>query len=64
MSSREKEMTRLAKLYAEYLNGPIGKGVLDRLREGESFTIRSQDDVLRFTKLRGRAVVNVMKGYP
>jgi hypothetical protein len=59
MDLRRKEIERLAKLYMEYLNGPLGKGVLDRLKEGESFTIRSTDEVMRVTKLAGKAIVLV-----
>jgi len=58
---RVKELKRLAALYEEYLNSPLGKGVLDRLREGESYVMKTQDDVIQFTKLEGKAIVHVMK---
>jgi hypothetical protein len=58
---RVKELKRLAALYQEYLNSPLGKGVLDRLREGESYVMKTQDDVIQFTKLEGKATVHVMK---
>lgn len=61
---RVKELKRLASLYEEYLNSPMGKGVLDRLREGESYMMKTQDDVIQFTKTEGRAVVYVTKGTP
>lgn len=61
---RVKELKRLASLYEEYLNSPLGKGVLDRLREGESFMMKTQDDVIRFTKTQGKAVVYVTKTSP
>ncbi|MFW9908049.1 MAG: hypothetical protein ACFFEF_05700 [Candidatus Thorarchaeota archaeon] len=59
MDKRRKEMERLAKLYIEYLNGPFGKNVLARLKEGESFTILSKYELLRVTKEQGKAVVLV-----
>jgi hypothetical protein len=58
---RVKELKRLAALYEEYLNSPLGKGVLDRLREGESYVMRTREDVIQFTKLEGKAIVHVMK---
>jgi len=61
---RVKVLRRLAALYEEYLNSPLGKGVLDRLREGESYVMKTQDDVIQFTKTQGKAVVQVMKGGP
>lgn len=61
MSSREEEIARLAKTYGQYLNGPLGKPVLRRLKEGETFTIKTERDLLRVTKLEGRAIVRVEK---
>ncbi|MHA2285802.1 MAG: hypothetical protein ACXABZ_08010 [Candidatus Thorarchaeota archaeon] len=50
----------MAKMYVEYLNGPLGKGVLGRLKEGESFSLRSQKETLKVTKKRGRAEVVII----
>jgi len=60
MSSREQEIAKIAKMYSKYLNGPLGHGVMDHLKEGESFTIRSQDEMLEIVKQKGRAVVKVI----
>ncbi len=60
MSSREQEIAKIANMYSKYLNGPLGRGVMDHLREGESFTIRSKDEMLEIVKLDGRAVVKVL----
>ncbi|MFW9835344.1 MAG: hypothetical protein ACFFEK_15190 [Candidatus Thorarchaeota archaeon] len=60
MSSREQEIAKIARMYARYLNGPLGHGVMDHLEEGESFTIRSQDEILEIMKLKGKAVVKVV----
>jgi len=61
MSSREQEIAKIAKMYARDLNGPLGHGVMDHLKEGESFTIRSQDEMLEIIKKKGKAVVKVLE---
>ncbi len=61
MSSREQEIAKIAKLYTRYLNGPLGHGVMDHLNEGESFTIRSQDEMLEIIKQNGKAVVKILE---
>jgi len=61
MSSREQEIAKIAKMYARYLNGPLGHGVMDHLKEGESFTIRSQDEKLEIIKRKGKAVVKILE---
>ena len=60
MSSREQEIAKIAKMYTRYLNGPLGHGVMDHLKEGESFTIRSQDEMLEIIKQKGKAVVKIL----
>lgn len=61
MSSREQEIAKIAKMYTRYLNGPLGHGVMDHLKEGESFTIRSQDEMLEIIKQKGKAVVKILE---
>lgn len=61
MSMREREVNKIAQMYLKYLNGPLGGGVMEHLKEGESFTIRSQDEMLRISKLQGKAVVRVIQ---
>ncbi|MFW9964278.1 MAG: hypothetical protein ACFFCX_11980 [Candidatus Sifarchaeia archaeon] len=61
MSSREQEIAKIANMYSRYLNGPLGRGVMDHLKEGESFTIKSQFEVLEIMKLNGKAVVRVIE---
>ncbi len=61
MSMREQEIAKIAKMYARYLNGPLGHGVMDHLKEGESFTIRSQDEMLEIVKQKGKAVVKILE---
>ncbi|MFX1559930.1 MAG: hypothetical protein ACFFBL_05045 [Promethearchaeota archaeon] len=61
MLSREQEIAKIAKMYAKYLNGPLGRGVMDHLKEGESFTIRSMDEIVEIIKRDGKAVVKVLE---
>ena len=60
MSMREKELTKITQLYLNYLNGPLGKGVMVHLKEGESFTIRAHDELFRISKLKGKATVKIL----
>ena len=60
MSTREQEIAKIAKMYVRYLNGPLGHGVMDHLKEGESFTIRSQKEMLKIIKQKGTAVVEIL----
>lgn len=43
--------------FTRYLNGPMGKTVLDNLDEGEHFILQTSEHTLRITKRNGRAVV-------
>ena len=52
-SAEEKVVAR----FTRYLNGPMGKTVLDNLEEGESFILQTSEHTLRITKRNGRAVV-------
>ena len=52
-SSEERIVTR----FTRYLNGPMGRTVLDNLEEGESFILQTSEHTLRITKRQGRAVV-------
>ncbi len=61
MSMREKELSKITQLYLNYLNGPLGKGVMAHLKEGESFTIRAHDELLRISKSQGKATVRILQ---
>ena len=52
-SAQEKVVAR----FTRYLNGPMGKTVLNNLDEGESFILQTSEHTLRITKRNGRAVV-------
>ena len=60
MSLREQEIAKIANMYTKYLNGPLGEGVMSHLKEGESFTIRSQKEMLKIIKQKGKAVVQIL----
>ena len=61
MAMREKEINRIAQMYLKYLNGPLGKGVMEHLKEGESFTIRAHDELLRISKSRGKVEFRILQ---
>ncbi len=48
---------RVVNRFTRYLNGPLGKPVLDNLEEGEHFILQTSEHTLRVTKKKGRAVV-------
>jgi len=57
VTNEEKVVARFTK----YLNGPMGRTVLQNLEEGENFVLQTSEHTLRVTKQRGRAVVKIMK---
>ena len=50
---------RVIRRFQKYLNGPLGKTVLENLEEGESFILQTNDHTLRVTKKDGRAIVRL-----
>ncbi|UCE10148.1 MAG: hypothetical protein JSW61_14445 [Candidatus Thorarchaeota archaeon] len=51
---------RIVERFRRYLNGPVGKTVLDNLDEGESFILQTSEHTLRITKSRGKAIVSLV----
>jgi hypothetical protein len=51
---------RVVVRFTKYLNGPLGRNVLDNLDEGESFILQTSDHTLSITKRNGKAVVNLI----
>ncbi|MBD3406219.1 MAG: hypothetical protein GF411_08930 [Candidatus Lokiarchaeota archaeon] len=47
--------------FERYLNGPLGRPVLENLEDGESFVLQTSEHVLRITKLNGRASVELVQ---
>ncbi len=60
MSTRAREIDRLAAMYCKYLNGPLGKGVMQHLKDGESFTIKIKDESVEISNQQGKAVVRII----
>ncbi|NHI83800.1 MAG: hypothetical protein EAX81_05820 [Candidatus Thorarchaeota archaeon] len=52
---------RVVDRFARYLNGPMGRTVLETLDEGESFILQTTDHTFRVTKQHGRAVVELLQ---
>jgi len=51
---------RVVVRFTNYLNGPLGRSVLDNLDEGESFILQTSDHTMRITKRNGKAVVSLV----
>jgi hypothetical protein len=52
---------RVVARFTRYLNGPMGRTVLENLEEGEHFILQTSEHTMRVTKQRGRAVVTIIK---
>ena len=50
--------------YSNYLNGPMGKNVMENVDEGESFVLETSKYVLRVTKTEGKAIVDIIQSRP
>ncbi|MGY5852541.1 MAG: hypothetical protein RTU92_03140 [Candidatus Thorarchaeota archaeon] len=50
---------RVIARFTKYLNGPLGRTVLDSLAEGESFIMQTSEYRLLITKSNDRAVVSL-----
>jgi len=56
-----KESKRAVNRFSNYLNGPLGKQVLDNMDEGEGFVLQVPGHILRITKRSGAAVVELVE---
>ena len=52
---------QIVNRFTKYLNGPMGKTVLDNLDEGENFILQTSEHTFRVTKRNGRAVVQILQ---
>jgi hypothetical protein len=52
---------RIVSRFTRYLNGPMGRTVMDVLDEGESFILQTSSVTLRVTKREGKAVVKALE---
>lgn len=59
LNGQHSTTQRVVARFTKYLNGPLGKTVLENLDEGESFLLQTSEHTLRVTKVRGRAVVEL-----
>ncbi|MHA1934094.1 MAG: hypothetical protein ACW97A_02320 [Candidatus Thorarchaeota archaeon] len=46
--------------WTRYLNGKLGKSVLENLDDGESFILQTSEHTLRVTKRKGKAIVSLI----
>ena len=51
---------RVITRFTRYLNGPLGKTVLNNLDEGESFILQTSEHSFKITKIANRAVVELL----
>ncbi|MFW9835037.1 MAG: hypothetical protein ACFFEK_13645 [Candidatus Thorarchaeota archaeon] len=61
LPGRGSSADRVVSRFTRYLNGPMGKSVLDNLEEGEHFILQTSDHTFRVTKKQGRAVVELLE---
>jgi hypothetical protein len=60
-TGRGESGNRVVNRFTRYLNGPMGKSVLENLEEGEHFILQTSNHTLRVTKRKGRAVVELLQ---
>ena len=56
----DPQAQRIVTRFTRYLNGPMGKAVLQNLEENESFILQTSECSLRVTKIEGRAMVELV----
>jgi hypothetical protein len=61
MSKKEYDTDKIMETYLKYLNGPLGKGVMEHLHEGASFTVRANQKLVEVSKFEGKAVVRLVQ---
>ncbi|MHA2209850.1 MAG: hypothetical protein ACXABV_11810 [Candidatus Thorarchaeota archaeon] len=52
---------RVVQRYSNYLNGPMGKTIMENVDEGKSFTLETSKYLLRVTKVKGKAIVDIIE---
>ena len=57
----DKESERMVTRFSNYLNGPLGRGVLESIDEGEGFELQVPGYILRITKKSRTAVVELLE---
>ena len=59
---KDQDSAGVIKRFTKYLNGPMGKTVLENLDEGERFILQTSEHTLRVSKRKGKAVVEIVAG--
>ncbi|MFQ5834120.1 MAG: hypothetical protein ACE5H4_15555, partial [Candidatus Thorarchaeota archaeon] len=57
---RDLALIRMARAYGKHFNSPEGEAILRSMKEGEEFTLKFEDELLRVIKRDNRAVVEVL----
>ncbi|MFW9963654.1 MAG: hypothetical protein ACFFCX_08830 [Candidatus Sifarchaeia archaeon] len=60
-TDRNPTHERVVNRFTQYLNGPMGKTVLENLEEGEHFILQTSEHTFRVTKKKGRAIVELIQ---
>ncbi|MGD9395174.1 MAG: hypothetical protein PVJ05_01975 [Candidatus Thorarchaeota archaeon] len=61
LGNRGSSKDQILRRFTKYLNGPMGKTVLESLEDGESFILHTSDHAFRVTKKNGKAVVEFLE---
>jgi hypothetical protein len=61
LDGRGSSADRIVSRFTRYLNGPMGRSVLENLEEGENFILQTSEYTFRVTKRRGKAVVEILQ---
>lgn len=61
LADRNLTHERVVSRFTKYLNGPLGKTVLENLEEGEHFILQTSEHTFRVTKKKGRAIVELIQ---
>jgi len=59
---KDQDSAGVIKRFTKYLNGPMGKTVLENLDEEESFILQTSKHTLRVSKRKGKGVVETVAG--
>jgi len=52
---------RAIRRFSKYLNGPLGRHVMNDIEEGESFILQTPGYQMRVTKKKGKAIVVIIE---
>lgn len=58
---KDNNKDSVVQRYSNYLNGPMGRNVMDNVEEGDSFELQTSKYLLRVTKVKGKAIVDIVK---